>query len=66
MAKKGILNKTVRFHWKGVETVKMKYLLNESKEEPAKELDYRNDAERKFEKRRSHRAAAIRDHTLSM
>ena len=66
MAKKGILNKTVRFHWKGVETVKMKYLLNESKEEPAKELDCCNDAERKFEKRRSHRTAAVRDHTLCM
>ena len=66
MAKKGILNKTVRFHWKGVQTVKMKYLLNKSKEEPAKELDYRNDAERKFEKRRSHRTAAIIDHILSM
>ena len=43
----------------------MKYLLNESKEEPAKELDYRNDAERKFEKRRSDRTVAIRDRTLS-
>ena len=44
----------------------MKYLLNKSKEEPAKELDYRNDAERKFEKGRSRRTAAIRDRTLSM
>ena len=44
----------------------MKYLLNESKKEPAKELDYRNDAERKFEKRRSRRTAAVRDRTLSM
>ena len=66
MVKKGILNKTVWFHLKGEETVKMKYLLNESKEEPAKELDYRNDAERKFEKRRSHRTVAIRDRTLSL
>ena len=44
----------------------MKYLLNESKEEPTKELDYRNDAERKFEKRRSDRTVAIRDRTLSL
>ena len=37
----------------------MKYLLNESQEEPAKELDYRNDTDRKSGKRRYRRTAAI-------
>ena len=37
----------------------MNYLLNESREEPAKELDYRNDTDRKFGKRRYRRTAAI-------
>ena len=37
----------------------MNYLLNESREEPAKELDYRNDTDRKLGKQRYRRTAAI-------
>ena len=37
----------------------MNYLLNEFREEPAKELDHRNDTDRKFGKRRYRRTAAI-------
>ena len=37
----------------------MNYLLKESREEPAKELDYRNDTDRKLGKQRYRRTAAI-------